>query len=266
LFEGNWIDLPIFILVISGGDKMISLGDDGKTYVHWVQNGIRNKRGFRSTKEAERFQELLEDIQDSMKICEEVGKLSKDINYDPNIINLKVEKVGKEIEALKERLKIKQTLQKKLGDVVNKLAEQPRNVIDRETFLKEIKQLKTEISRLDRFFREHAIVSLHNSLYEAIKEMKGYFHYQKEAVKKIEDVFRELGNELSKKFASITTRDRVLSLEEAAKYLGASYSSIREKMLLGKLPFFKVGNRYKVKENDLLKWIEDSRKKNKILS
>ena len=245
---------------------MISIGNDGKTYVHWVQNGIRNKRGFRLTKEAERFQELLEDIQDSMKICEEVEKLNKDINYDPNLVNLKVEKVGKEIEVLKERLRIKQAYQKKLGDAINKLAEQPRNVIDKETFFKEIKQLKTEINRLDRFFREHAIVSLHQSLHEAVKEMKGYFHYQKEGVKKTEDIFRELRNELSKKFTSITTRDKVLSLEEAAKYLGASYSSVREKMLLGELPFFRVGNRYKMKENDLLKWIEDSRKKSKKLS
>jgi excisionase family DNA binding protein len=245
---------------------MISIGNDGKTYVHWVQNGIRNKKGFRSTKEAEKFQELLEDIQDSMKICDEVEKLNKDINYDPNLINLKVEKVGKEIEALKERLRVKQALQKKLGDAVNKLVEQPRNVIDRDTFFKEMKQLKVEINRLDRFFKEHAIVSLHSSLLEAVKEMKGYFHYQKETVRRTEDIFRELGKELSKKFASITTKDRVLSLEEAAKYLGASYSSVREKMLLGELPFFRVGNRYKVKENDLLKWIEDSRRKNKKLS
>ncbi len=245
---------------------MISIGNDGKTYVHWVQNGIRNKRGFRSTKEAERFQELLEDIQDSMKICEEIEKLNRDINYDPKIINLKVEKVGSEIEALKERLRVKQALQKKIGDSVQKLAEQPRNVIDKETFFKEIKQLKTEINRLDRFFKEHAIVSLHHSLLEAVKEMKEYFHYQKEAVKKTEDIFKELKNELVKKFTSITTKDRILSLEEAAKYLGASYSSIREKMLLGELPFFRVGNRYKVKENDLLKWIEVNREKIKKVS
>ena len=35
-----------------------------------------------------------------------------------------------EIEELKKRLKIKQSLQKKLGDAVQKLADQPRNVID----------------------------------------------------------------------------------------------------------------------------------------
>lgn len=242
---------------------MISIGDDGKIYVHWVQNGIRNKRCFRSTKEAERFQELVEDIQDSMKICEEVERLNKDINYDPQIINLKVEKVGKEIEALKERLRVKQSLQKKFGDAVNKLAEQPRNVIDKDAFFKEIKELKTEINRLDRFFKEHAIVSLHRSLQESVKEMKEYFSYQKDAIKRTESVFQELKSELSRKFGSITTKERILSLEEAAKYLGASYSTIREKMLLGDLPFFRVGNRYKVKENDLLKWIEDSRKKSK---
>lgn len=245
---------------------MISIGNDGKTYVHWIQNGIRNKRHFSSTKEAERFQELLEDIQDSMKICEETDRLSKNINYDPNLINLKVEKVGKEIETLKERLRIKQTLQKKLGDVVTKLAEQPRNVIDREVFFKEIKQIKAEINRLDRFFKEHAIVSLHNSLGEALKEMKEYFYYQKEAIKMTEGVFKELKDELLKTFASITTRDRILSLEEAAKYLGASYSLIREKMLSGDLPFFRVGNRYKVKENDILKWIDVNKKKNKKFS
>jgi excisionase family DNA binding protein len=245
---------------------MISIGDDGKTYVHWVQNGIRNKRGFRSTKEAERFQELVEDIQGSIKTCEEVEKLNKDINYDPNLVNLKVEKVGKEIETLKERLRIKQSLQKKLGDTVNRLAEQPRNVIDKEAFFKEIKQLKIEINRLDRFFKEHAIVALHTSLHEAVKEMKEYFCYQKETVTRIENVFKELKYELARKFTSITTKDRVLSLGEAAKYLGASYSSVREKMLLGELPFFRVGNRYKVKENDLLKWIEEGRKKVKIVS
>ncbi len=242
---------------------MISLGDDGKAYVHWIQNGIRNKRGFRAIKEAERFQELLEDIQDSMKICEEIEKLNKDINYDPNLVNLKVEKVGREIEGLKERLRVKKTLQKKLGDISNKLVEEPRNVIDKETFFREIRQLKRDIDRLDRFFKEHAIVSLHRSLHEAVKEMKEYFYYHKEAVKKTENIFKELKNELSGKFTSITTKDKVLSLGEAAKYLGASYGSVREKMLLGELPFFKVGNRYKMKENDLLKWIEGKREKMK---
>ncbi len=242
---------------------MISLGDDGKIYVHWVQNGIRNKRVFRSTKEAERYQELLEDIQDSMKICEEVEKLNKNIDYDPQLVNLKVEKVGKEIESLKERLRVKQSLQKKLGDVVNKLAEQPRNVIDREVFFKELKELKTEISRLDRFFKEHAIVSLHHSLQEAVKDMKEYFQYQKVAIRRTEHIFRELRSDLLRKFSSITTRDRVLSLKEAAKYLAVSCSAVREKMLSGEMPFFRVGNRYKVKENDLIKWIEERTKKYK---
>lgn len=116
---------------------------------------------FRSVKEAERFQELVEDIQNSIKLAEEMGKFNRDFDYDPSLVNLKIEKVGKDIINLKESLRVKQALQKKLGIAAQKLSEQPRNVIDKDTFFKEVKSLRREIERLDRFFKEHAIVSLH---------------------------------------------------------------------------------------------------------
>ena len=119
---------------------MISIGSDGRTYVHWTQNGIKNKKVFRSDKEADRFQELVDDLQNSMKLCEEMDRFNRDFNYDPALVNLKVDHVDKEIQNLKESIRIKQGLQKKLGVAVQKLAEQPRNVIGREEFLKQIAQ------------------------------------------------------------------------------------------------------------------------------
>jgi excisionase family DNA binding protein len=239
---------------------MISINSDGRIQVGWIQNGIKDRRIFRSVKEAERFQDLIDDVQNTIKLCEEVDKFNRDFNYDPDILNLKLENIDKDIIQLKERLRIKRDLQKKLGDRVKKLAEQPRNVIDRETFLKEIKQIKSEINHMDRFFKEHSIIFLQKSLKEALDEIKEYFNHQKQAVKDIDIMFKGLKKEILQKFSSITTKDKVLSINEVAEYLGVSYSMVQTIMFEQRLPYFKAGNRYKIKENDLEKWIEKNRK------
>jgi len=235
---------------------MISIAQDGKINVNWVQNGIRGKKVFRSVKEAERFQELVEDIQNSIKLAEEMGKFNRDFDYDPSLVNLKIEKVGKDIVNLKESLRVKQTLQKKLGMVTQKLSEQPRNVIDKDTFFKEIKSLKRDIEHLDRFFKEYAIVSLHVLMKETLGEIKGYFKQQKETIKETKELFKQLEKDILQKFSSITIKDRVLNIKEVAKYLGVSYSGVQTMMFTQKLSYFQVGNRYKIKENDLLEWIK----------
>ncbi|MDP8212795.1 MAG: helix-turn-helix domain-containing protein [Candidatus Zapsychrus exili] len=234
---------------------MISIAQDGKINVNWVQNGIRGKKVFRSIKEAERFQELVDDIQNSIKLAEEMGKFSRDFDYDPSLVNLKIEKVGKDIANLKESLRVKQTLQKKLGMATQKLSEQPRNVIDKDTFFKEIKSLRRDIEHLDRFFKEHAIVSLHVLMKGTLEEMEGYFKQQKETIKDTKNLFWQLEKDVLQKFSSITTKDRVLSIKEVAKHLGVSYSGVQTMMFMKKLPYFRVGNRYRIKENDLTKWI-----------
>jgi len=239
---------------------MISVNSDGRIQVGWIQNGIKNRRTFRSVKEAERFQDLVDDVQNTIKLCEEVDKFNKDFSYDPDMLNLKLENIDKDIFQLKERLRIKRDLQKKLGDRTQKLAEQPRNVIDKETFFKEIKQIKSEINRMDRFFKEHSIVLLQHALKEALDEMKEYFSYQKQVVKDVNVMFKDLKKEVLQKFSSITTRDKVLSINETAKYLGISYSTVQMMMFEQRLPYFKVGNRYKIKENDLEKWIKKNKK------
>jgi len=241
---------------------MISVSQDGKINVNWVQNGIRGKREFRSVKEAERFQELVDDIQNSIKLAEEINKFNQDCNYDPSLVNLKVEKVGKDIANLKESLRVKQALQKKLGMAAQKLSEQPRNVIDKDTFFKEIKSLKRDIERLDRFFKEHTMLSLQASMKEALEEMRGYFKLQKDGIKETKELFKQIERDILRKFSSITTKDRVLSIKEVAKYLGVSYSGVQTMMFMKKLPYFRIGNRYKIKENDLAKWIAKNKGRN----
>ena len=141
------------------------------------------------------------------------------------------------------------------------MADQPRNVIDKDTFFKEIKQLKVEINRLDRFFREHAILSLHKSLQEALAEMKEYFTYQKTTIQNVEEMFRDLRKEVVQKFSSITTKDKVLTIKETGEYLGISYSTVQSMMFMQGLPYTRVGNRYRIKENDLQAWMEKRKHK-----
>lgn len=234
---------------------MISISGDGTINANWVQNGIRNQKKFKSMKKAEEYMEVVEEVQNSIKLCEEADKFNKNFEYDPKLVNLKIDKSHKEINQLKESINIKEKLQQKLGTAVKKLSEQPRNVVDRDAFFQEIKSLKRDIERLDRFFKEHAIVSLQVSMKEALEEMRDYFKQQKETIKGTKDLFRQLEKDVLQKFSSITTKDRVLSIKEVAKYLGVSYSSVQSMMFIKKLPYFRVGNRYKIKENDLAKWI-----------
>lgn len=235
----------------------ISVNYNGKLCVGWIQNGIHNRRCFRSEKDADKFQEMVNDIQNCIKTAEEMERFNRDFNYDPKIVELKNTQLAKEILELKKKVRIKNALQKKLGTAVQKLAEEPRNIIDKDTFFKEIRQLKIEINRLDRFFREHAIVALNISLQETLKEMKAYFNYQKEAIKRTEDMFKEIRKEIIGKFSSITTRDKLLSISEAAKYLGISYGGVRKLTYMQKLPFIKIGGRFRIREADLTNWLED---------
>jgi len=206
---------------------MISISGDGTINVNWVQNGIRNQKKFKSMKKAEEYMEVVEEIQNSIKLCEEVDKFNRNFKYDPNLVNLKIDKTHKEINQLKESTIIKEKLQKKLGAAVKKLSEQPRNVIDKDTFFKEIKSLERDIERLNRFFKEHALLSLQVSMKETLEEMKGYFKHQKEGIKDTKDLFKQLEKDILQKFSSITTKDRVLSIKEVAKYLGISYSGVQ---------------------------------------
>ncbi|MEI7752455.1 MAG: hypothetical protein WCJ71_10260, partial [Candidatus Omnitrophota bacterium] len=119
---------------------MISLGANGGINVGWVQNGIKLRRRFKSIKEAERFQEVVDDAQNAMRLAEEMDRFNRDFKYDPKLVELKNAELGKEIEEMKERIRLKQTLQKKLGEAQHKLSEQPRNIIDRASFMKEIKE------------------------------------------------------------------------------------------------------------------------------
>jgi len=97
-------------------------------------------------------------------------------------------------------------------------------------------------------------------LKEALDEMKEYFSYQKQVVKDVNVMFKDLKKEVLQKFSSITTRDKVLSINEVAKYLDVSYSTVQMMMFEQRLLYFKVGNRYRIKENDLEKWVEKDKK------
>jgi len=200
---------------------MISVSESGYN-VGWIQNGINLKRKFKSLKEAERYQELVEDVQSAIRLAEETDRFNRDFKYDPKLVELKNAELGKEIEEMKERIRLKQTLRKRLGEAQHKLSEQPRNIIDRASFMKEVKEVRSNIDRLDRFFKEHAILTLNKSLTGAVEDMKTYFKYQKESIRGVEKLFAELKQEVVNKIGSITTKDRVLSLKEAAQYLGVS--------------------------------------------
>ena len=49
--------------------------------------------------------------------------------------------------------------------------------------------------------------------------MKEYFAYQKTTIQSVEEMFRQLRKEVVQKFSSITTKDKVLTIKEAAEYL-----------------------------------------------
>ena len=91
--------------------------------------------------------------------------------------------------------------------------------------------------------------------------MKSYFQYQKDTVKAVEKSFSEIKKEVVSNLGSIKVRDRVLSLKEAAEYLHVSRSSVESMMFFEGLPYFRVGNRYRIKEMDLEKWIEKRKRK-----
>ncbi len=129
--------------------------------------------------------------------------------------------------------------------------------------MKEVKEIRSNIDRLDRFFKEHAILTLNKSLNGAVEDMKTYFKYQKESLKGVEKLFSELKQEVVNKIGSVTTKDRVLSLKEAAQYLGVSRATI-EMMFADGLPYFRLGSLYKIKENDLKKWVD--KKKSRLTS
>lgn len=234
---------------------MISCSESGYN-VGWVQNGIKLKRHFKSIKEADRYQELVEDVQNAIRLAEEMDRFNRDFKYDPKLVELKNAELGKEIEEMKERIRLKQALQKKLGEAQQKLSEQPRNIIDRASFMREIKEIRNNIDRLDRFFKEHAIWALNKSLTEAVNDMKDYFKYQKESIKSVEKLFADLNKEVVNKIGSITTKERVLDIKEAVKYLGVGRRTLEMMMFTQGLPYFRLGRRYRIKEGDLKKWLE----------
>jgi len=234
---------------------MISISDDGTINANWTQNGIRNQKKFKSMKKAEEYMEVVEEVQNSIKLCEEMDKFNKDFDYDPKLVNLKIDKTNKEINLLKESASVKEKLQKKLGSATRKLAEQPRNLIDKKTFMSEVKGIRRDVENMDRFFKEHAIVSMRKEILESVQEMKRYYKYQREMIKETRSMFNEAKKNLFDKTSSITVKDKVLSIREVAAYLGVSYGTVQMLMFRNKLPFFKVGNRYRIKENELKKWI-----------
>lgn len=243
------------LIKLKEGANMISINSEGLINANWTQNGIRSQKKFKSMKKAEEYMAVIEEVQNSIKLCEEIDKFNRNFEYDPKIVNLKIDKTHKEINQLKESASVKEKLQKKLGTSIKKLAEQPRNVIDKKTFMSEVKGIRREIKSLDRFFKEHSIVSMRKEILESVQEMKKYYGYQRELIKETRSMFRDVKKDIVEKFGSITTKDKVLSINEVAKYLGASYSKVQDLMFRDKLPFFMVGNRYKIKENDLRKWM-----------
>ena len=76
---------------------MISISGDGTINANWVQNGIKKQKKFKSMKKAEEYMEVVEEVQNSIKLCEEIDKFKKNFEYDPKLINLKVDKIHKEI-------------------------------------------------------------------------------------------------------------------------------------------------------------------------
>ena len=239
---------------------MISISGDGTINANWTQNGIRQVKKFKSMKKAEEYMEVIEEVQNSIKLCEEADKFNRNFEYDPKLVNLKIEKTNKEINHLKESASVKEKLQKKLGTAVKKLAEQPKNVIDKKTFMSEVKGIRRDVENLDRFFKEHAIVSLRKEILESVQEMKKYYKYQREMIKETRSMFNEAKKNLFEKTSSITVKDKVLTIREVAAYLGLSYGTVQMLMCRDKLPYFQIGNRYRIKELDLKKWMEKQKK------
>lgn len=56
----------------------------------------------------------------------------------------------------------------------------------------------------------------------------------------------------------------LFSPKQAAEILGVSYHKVLELILMGDLPAFKVGNAYRIAENDLNKYLEDNRYKSQF--
>ncbi|MBF0252290.1 MAG: helix-turn-helix domain-containing protein [Candidatus Omnitrophica bacterium] len=238
---------------------MISISDGGTINANWVQNGVRHQKKFKSMQKAEEYMEVVEEVQNSIKLCEEMDKFNRNFEYDPKLVNLKIYKIFKEVNQLKESISVKNKLQKKLGVSVKKLSEQPRNVIDKRSFMNEINGVRKDIENLDRFFKEHAIILMRKEILEAVQDMKRYYKHQRELIKETRDMFKDAQKSLFEKTSSIMVKDRVLSIREVAQYLGISYGTVREMMLRGKLPYFRVGRRYRVKEPELKKWMEKRR-------
>ena len=81
-------------------------------------------------------------------------------------------------------------------------------------------------------------------------------------IKETRAMFNEAKKDLFDKTSSITVKDKVLTIREVSAYLGVSYSTVQMMMFRDKLPYFQVGNRYRIKEQELKKWIDKSRAKN----
>ena len=241
----------------------ISIGSDGKIYAHWVQNGIKHKKGFRVLKDAERYMEIVEEVKNSIKLVEEMEKFNRDFNYDPNIVNLKLDALENEIKVLKERIRVKQAFHRKLDVSTRKLAEQPRNVISRNEFNGAVKDIQNQILNLERFFKEHAILTVQKAIYQSVDEMKRYYHLQKESVKTTDKLFRDLHKDVLEKFSSITTKDKYMDVTDVCKYLGVSRHIVTQMMHTG-LPYLRFGTRYRIKENDVKKWVSAQTKVNKF--
>jgi excisionase family DNA binding protein len=212
-------------------------------------------------KKAEEYMEVVEEVQKSIKLCEEIDKFNRNFEYDPKLVNLKIDKNFKEINHLKESVSVKEKLQKKLGTSVKKLAEHPRNFIDKKAFMCEVKSIRGDVEKLDRFFKEHAIVSMRKEILESVQEMKKYYKYQREMIKETRAMFKEAKNNLFDKTSSIIVKDKVLTIREVATYLGVSYGTVQMMMFRDKLTYFQIGNRYRIKERELKKWIDKRRGK-----
>lgn len=55
---------------------MITFNESGRVNVVWVQNGIKLRRKFKSIKEAERFQEIVDDALNAVRLAEEMDRLT----------------------------------------------------------------------------------------------------------------------------------------------------------------------------------------------
>jgi len=83
-------------------------------------------------------------------------------------------------------------------------------------------------------------------------------------IKETRSMFNEARKNMFGKTSSITVKDKVLTIREVGAYLGVSYGTVQMMMFRDKLPFFKVGNRYRIRENDLKKWVNKRKEALKI--